>query len=121
MKSNDLNYYQNMLDEVFLSVGQAIGIHVLLLVLERSLWKIKDKYEDAGRITFSEDGIFLAGLKELDEQTAGEIANEFILSIIATLGRLVGMQLVDKLPNSYNLMTRRVYYESDIDRNSGFR
>lgn len=103
MKLNDLNYYQKMFDEVFQSVGQAIEIDVLLLILERSLRSIKENDEDAYRITFSEEGIFLEGLKELDEQTAVVIAHDFMISIIATLGRLVGRQLFEKLAKQIKL------------------
>jgi hypothetical protein len=83
--------------EIFKSVTAAIGTHVMLIVMERSLWKTKMKFPEAERISFSEEGVNLSGLDDLDEAKAARIINEFILSIIETLSRLVGIQVAQKL------------------------
>lgn len=88
---------RTLLPEIFDSIAMAIGWHVLLIVLERSLWKAKIKYPEAGKIKFSETGIDITGLDDVDDEKAGLIVNEFILSIIDTLGRLVGLQVAQKL------------------------
>jgi len=86
-----------MISETFNSVGQAIGIHVMLLVIEHAQWKTRQKYEAAELIRYSEEGIFLDRLEELDPVKAKLIAHEFVMSIVATLGRLVGKQLALQL------------------------
>lgn len=95
-----------MVTETFHTVGQAIGIHVMLLVVEHALWKTKHKYQEASLINFSEDGIVLQGLSELEPERARAIAQEFILSIIATLGRLVGQQLAHQLTEQLQVDSR---------------
>lgn len=97
MSKEDLGTYKKMLPEIFNSVGAAIGIHVMLIVLERSLWKTKNKYPEAAKISFSEDGISIDGLDELAEEKATLIVHEFMLAIIETLGRLIGIQVAEKL------------------------
>jgi len=89
--------YRDMVQEIFESVGQAIGIHVMLLVVEHALWKTKQKYEDAVLISFSEEGISLEKLEDLEPEKAKQILKEFIIAIVSTLSRLVGIQLADKL------------------------
>ncbi len=49
------------------------------------------------RISFSEDGINLDGLTGLDAAKIDQILNDFVLSIIETLSRLVGIQIAQKL------------------------
>lgn len=39
--------YKVMVQEIFESVSQVIGIHVMLLVAEHAKWKIRNKYEEA--------------------------------------------------------------------------
>ena len=97
MSEQELNTYKNMLSEIFDSVSASIGIHVMLIVLERSLWKTKYKYPEAAKISFSEDGIDLNGLDSLEPAQATLIVNEFVMAISGTLGRLIGMQVAEKL------------------------
>jgi hypothetical protein len=97
MDSMKLNSYKVMCTEMFMSVGQAIGIHVLLLVIEHSLWQTKQKYEEAALIRFSEEGISLDALDTIDSEKANLVAHDFMMAIVATLGRLVGKQLAQQL------------------------
>lgn len=101
--SKELGTYKKMSQEIFQSVGKAIGVHVILLVVEHALWKTKHKYEEAGMITFSEDGISMDKLEELDEERAKLVAYEFTMSIVNTLGRLVGKQLANQLTKQLKL------------------
>ncbi|HWP96067.1 MAG TPA: hypothetical protein VN426_04390 [Syntrophomonadaceae bacterium] len=91
-----------MIDEMFNTVGQAVGVHVILLVVEHSLWKTKHKYEDAERIHFSAEGIVLDDLSQLEPEKAQAIAEEFITMFVAALGRLVGKQMALQLTQQLN-------------------
>lgn len=101
----NLHSYKVMVGEMFDSVGRAIGIHVLLLVIEHAHWKTKQNYEEAELIHFSEKGINLDRLDELEPARAKAVAHDFVMSVIATLGRLVGKnlasQLTDQLQEGY--------------------
>ncbi len=97
MKNEAPKACKELMREIFHSVSEAIGVHVMLIVLERSLWKTKIKYPEAEKISFSEDGIVFDELDKFDPDKAEQITKEFILSIIETLGRLVGMQVAEKL------------------------
>lgn len=106
MNVDHLATYKNMIKDTFDSVGQAIGIHVMLLVVERALWSTKHKYEEADLIEFSEEGISLERLSQLDPEQAEQIAHEFTMSIVSTLGRLVGKQLARQLTEQLDLNHR---------------
>lgn len=98
MDVNGVSHYQRISEELFLSVGQSIGIHVLLLIIEHAVWQTKQKNPDAALITYTETGISfdeLAG--NLDPVRAGQAAHELTMAIIATLGRLVGIQIANQL------------------------
>lgn len=106
MHKGDLNTYKKMIPEIFESVSQAIGVHVMLLVLERALWQTKLKYEEADLIQFSEDSISLEGLDDLEQEKAQAITYEFIMAVIATMGRLVGIQLAHQLTSQLQIDTK---------------
>jgi hypothetical protein len=92
-----------MINETFVSVSDAIGIHVMLIVVEHALWSTKNKYEEAECIQFSEQGIDLEALDMLEDEKAQAIAHELAMTIISTLGRLVGKQLARQLMNELKL------------------
>jgi hypothetical protein len=92
-----LDIYDEMVKEIVTSVGQAVGTHVLLLVIERSLWLTKHKYEEASRITYSEEGVSLQPLEEVEPERARLIAHTLVVTIVATLGRLIGKQLAQRM------------------------
>lgn len=90
--------YQRIGEELFQSVGQSIGIHVLLLIIEHALWQAKQKNEDTALITYTEAGISFNELAEnLDSARAEQAAHELIMGIITSLGRLVGIQIANQL------------------------
>ncbi|MDW7650306.1 MAG: hypothetical protein SCK29_08895 [Bacillota bacterium] len=95
--------YRDMINETFESVSDSIGIHVMLIVVEHALWNTKNKYEEAACIQFSEEGINFDAMAELEEEKVRAIAHELAMTIIATLGRLVGKQLARQLMNDLQL------------------
>lgn len=103
MYKDNLSTYEKMIPEMFQSVSQAIGVHVVLLVLEHALWKTKYKYEEASLIHFSEEGISLDELKTVEPERSQAIMFEFVMAIIATLGHLVGAQLAHQLTEQLHI------------------
>ena len=97
MDYDNLGTYKKMLDRMFLFVGKAIGIHVMLLVVEHALWKTRQRYEEAALIHYSEDGVVFERLDQLEPEKAKLVAYDFVMSIFATLSRLVGSQLACQL------------------------
>jgi len=89
--------YKAIINDTFNSLSQSIGMHVMLIVVEHALWSTRLKYDEAGLIDFSEQGINLSGLEELDETEALLIVHDLVLSMIDTLGRLVGKQIANQL------------------------
>jgi hypothetical protein len=100
---SSLNTYKQMINESFHAVSSAIGVHVMLIVVEHALWSTKAKYEEAACIGFSEEGIDFDALDRLEEDKAQTIAHELIMTIIGTLGRLVGKQLARQLTQDLQL------------------
>ncbi|MFA7468894.1 MAG: hypothetical protein WCY82_11625 [Desulfotomaculaceae bacterium] len=98
----DLHTYQKMAREIFDSLVKAVGIHVMLLVIEKAFWNTKHKYEEASLISFSEDGINLDRLEKLEPEKAALVAHDFVMAIIDTLGRLIGKKMAEQLIEQLN-------------------
>lgn len=100
-----LHFHQKTIDDLFISVGQAVGIHVFIIVLERALWKTRLKYEEAALIEISEDGVLIKEeLFEIDHEHATLVVHEFLINIINTLGHLVGKQLAKQLTDQLDVI-----------------
>ncbi len=97
MTSEKLETYKTMTKEIFDQIEKSLGSHVVQLILEHAHWKTKEKYEEADLIQFSESGICLDGLDEIEPSQAEQTAHEFTMTIIDCLGRLVGKELAHKL------------------------
>ena len=92
-----MNSYKKTIDDLFISVGQVVGIYVFVIVLERALWKTQLKYEEAAMIKISEDGVSVQELFEIEQDRAVLVADEFLINTVNTLGHLVGKQLAKQL------------------------
>lgn len=103
MNSVRLESYMITVNKLFSIVGQAVGIHVSMLVIEHSIWLTRQKYEEASLIVFSEEGISLENLGSIEPVLASTVAYEFITAIRATLGRLIGKQLARQLTEQLQL------------------
>ena len=97
-----MNFHTKTIDDLFVSVGQVVGIHVFVIVFERALWKTKLKYEEAAMIQISEDGVLLQELMTIEPDRAVLVAHEFLINIVNTLGHLVGKQLAKQLTEELN-------------------
>ena len=97
MASEKLTAYKDMINEMFGQVEKSLGSHVVYLIVEHAHWKIKERYEEADLIQFSENGVSLDGLDNIEPAQAEQIAHEFIITIIGSLGRLVGKEMAYKL------------------------
>jgi hypothetical protein len=103
---NNVEGYKTIINETFNSVSQSIGIHVLLIVVEHALCSTRYKYEEAGLIEFSEQGINLNGLEQLDDAKIILITQDFVLSMVSSLGRLVGKQIAHQLLQEFKLNSK---------------
>jgi len=92
-----LDFHKKTIDDFFISVGQVVGMHVFVIVLEHALWKTQLKYEEAAMIKISEDGVSVQELLEIEQDRAVLVTHEFLINIINTLGHLVGKQLAKQL------------------------
>lgn len=104
--AGDLENYDHMLKEIVANVGQAVGVHVLLLVMERSVWVTKHKFEEASLITYSGEGVSLQALRALEPERAARVAHTFVITIVATLSRLIGKQLAERIVEQLKLDTQ---------------
>lgn len=118
MQENNLTILKNMIQETFDSVSKVIGIHVMLLILEHALWKTGQKYEEAALINFSENGITLNEIENLQPERARLIIYELMISIITTLGNLVGKQLANNLMKQLNRIREVTHFEQNSDRDN---
>jgi hypothetical protein len=86
-----------MIDDLFESVGQTIGIRVFVIIFERALWKTELKYDEANLIRVSEDGVDVQELSKIEPDRAILVLTEFLNNIIDTLVQLVGKEVVKQL------------------------
>lgn len=103
MQPVDVETYQEMIGSIYRTVGGAIGVHVMMLVVERSIWLIRLSQPAADLITFDEEGISLEALNQAYPEEAAGVASELILALVSTLGRLVGEQIAKQLTDQLQL------------------
>ncbi len=93
----DFDFRKKMIDDLFLSVGQTVGIQVFVIIFERALWKTELMYEEAELIHVSEDGVELQELTRIAPDRAVLVLTEFLNNIVNTLVQLIGKQVVKQL------------------------
>ena len=103
-----LDFHRKTIDDLFISVGQVVGIHVFVIVLERALWKTQLKYEEASMIEISEDGVLLEELFKIEQNRAILVVHEFLINIVNTLGHLVGKQLAKQLTEELDVIDTEI-------------
>jgi hypothetical protein len=96
-KTVDFDLRKKMIDDLFESVGQTIGIQVFVIIFERALWKTELKYDEANLIQISEDGIEVHELSRIEPDRAILVLTEFLNNIVNTLVQLVGKEVVKQL------------------------
>ena len=93
----DFDFRKKMIDDLFVSVGQTVGIQVFVIIFERALWKTELKYDEADLIQISEDGVELQELSKIEPDRAVLVLTEFLNNIVNTLVQLIGKQVVKQL------------------------
>lgn len=75
-------------------VVMMLGIHTVLILVERARWITQQQYNEALHITFDETGVSFDELeKQCGTDQAQATASEFISSLVTILTRLVGMDI----------------------------
>jgi len=93
-----MDNFKNLINDMFISTERALGIHITLLIIERTLWKVREKYEEASLISYSDEGIVLDKLNELNDSSKIKlITQDFISNFVDILSCLVGQQLANEL------------------------
>lgn len=93
----DFNFRKKMIDDLFVSVGQTVGVQVFVIIFERALWKTELNYVEADLIHVSEAGIELQELSKIAPDRAVLVLTGFLNNIVNTLVQLIGKQLVKQL------------------------
>jgi len=93
----DFNFRKKMIDDLFVSVGQTVGVQVFVIIFERALWKTELNYVEADLIHVSEAGIELQELSKIAPDRAVLVLTEFLNNIVSILVQLIGKQVVKQL------------------------
>ena len=96
VKTN-LTLYQELLNEVWRRMVGLVGIHTVVVLVQRAVWLTREKYAQAEGIYCDEQGIILKNLANLEPLKFKLIVEEFIGSLVNILTRLVGEDIADKL------------------------
>ena len=93
----DFNFRKKMIDDLFVSVGQTVGVQVFVIIFERALWKTELNYVEADLIHVSEAVIELQELSKIAPDRAVLVLTEFLNNIVSILVQLIGKQVVKQL------------------------
>jgi hypothetical protein len=75
-----------------------LGVHTVLVLVERARWIAKEQYNEAIHISFDESGISFAELEtQGDPGRVQATASEFVTSLMSIMTRLVGIEISKRI------------------------
>ena len=102
--SEIIDLYNDLAAQIWNKMVTLVGMHAVLVLAQRALWLTKQKYDDAGAIKISEDGIFFDELEEMEAQQLKAIMEEFFGSLAGTLTRLIGKDIAKKITREIDFL-----------------
>lgn len=92
-----LTLYDDLAGKAWQRMADIIGVHAVMILTQRAVWMTRQKYAEAELITISDAGISFSGLKNMDPAVVKVLAEEFIVSLISILIRLLGTDIAARL------------------------
>ncbi len=101
--------YGDLAAKVWDRMVELVGVHTVMVLVQRAVWVTQQKYSDAEFIQFDENGISFNMLKEkIHSDDIKEIVEEFFGSLISILTRLVGEDIAKKLAQEISSQVEEV-------------
>lgn len=103
------------------TVSRQLGLEVTLLIAEKAVHDIRQRYPEAAKIVVTDSEVTFGGLSLVDEATAAAIATEFGRAVVDTLSRLVGQRLAAQVLGELEHTTGGVALGTDLNGGGGPR
>ncbi|MEW6173481.1 MAG: hypothetical protein AB1510_10545 [Bacillota bacterium] len=91
-----VNIYQDLADNTWSKMVNLVGVHTVMVLVQRAVWLTSQKYDEAKSIEFSKEGISFK-FEGVERERAKAVIEEFIASLMEILTRLVGKDVVQKI------------------------
>jgi len=101
-----IDLYNDLAEQIWNKIVPLLGVHTVMVLVQRALWMTKQKYFDAGAIKVDESGIFFNDLAGMDAEDLKKILEDFFSSLVCILARLVGEEIANKI-------TRKIDFETE--------
>ena len=95
--------YSDLFQKTWQKMVSIVGIHTVMVLVQRSLWQTRQTYTEAELIKVSEGGVSFEALKELDTQQLKQMLEYFFTSLVDILARLVGEEVTQKIADGINV------------------
>ncbi len=96
-EENIIVIYSDLFQKAWHNMVSIVGIHTVVVLVERSLWQTRQKYAEAELISVSETGVSFEGLAGIETEQLKKILEDLFASLIDILTRLVGKEITQKL------------------------
>ena len=98
-----ITIYDELFQKTWEKMVSIVGIHTVMVLVQRSLWQTRQTHPEAELITISEDGVSFEALEELDARQLKQMLEHFFTSLVDILARLVGEEITHKIAEGINV------------------
>ena len=92
-----LDLYSSLANRAWQRMVNLVGVHTVMVLVQRAVWLTRQKYVEAEMIGFSEAGISFDELQVVAPEQVRALVEEFISSLMGILTSLVGKEITQKL------------------------
>ncbi|MEW6182901.1 MAG: hypothetical protein AB1500_06955 [Bacillota bacterium] len=91
-----VDYYKDLADNIWSKMVNLIGVHTVMVLVQRAVWITGQNYDEAKSIQFNKEGITFQ-FEGVERGRAKAVFEEFIASLVEILTRLVGRDIVQRI------------------------
>ncbi len=96
-EANIRDIYGDLFKKAWEKMVSIVGIHTVMVLVQRSLWQTRQKYAEAELFSVSETGVSFEALAGIETEQLKKIMEDLFASLIDILTRLVGKEITQKL------------------------
>ncbi len=96
-KENVIAIYNDLFIKAWHKMVSIVGIHTVMVLVQRSLWQTRQKYAEAELISVSEAGVSFDVLDGIETEQLKKIMEDLFASLIDILTRLLGEEITRKI------------------------
>lgn len=89
--------YDRLMRDVWSRMVKVLGIHTVLVIVQRALWSTRQAYDEAALIVLGDDGVDFTELRSKSPDKALSIMEEFLASLTGIMTRLIGIEMSRKI------------------------